>query len=219
MGKPQDIEFELSQLLDGQLSGPQAARLWARIQSDPQLAQEFERYQGLEAKLQEQHDQLPDVNWELQREGIRTALEREELLEPARSVRPTILARWAAGITAAAAAIILAVFGGYRLLSPSGPRSVPGGPQVAGGPSGQSRVVVAYESPAPSALAVASLARVGRPGGGPVASVQYVDGSSPTAEELVQVSSAGPADMVLISVGDAAPRPDPYGLTGVFGDL
>ena len=103
-----DIEYQLSQLLDGDLPAEQAKALLRRMESDPALADQFRRYRALEAGLGELAEQMPAVDWEFQRESIRAALERESLLKPALPAWPGRVIRWSTRVAAMAAVVAVA---------------------------------------------------------------------------------------------------------------
>jgi anti-sigma factor RsiW len=103
----EDIEFQLSQLLDGELPEEQAAALRRRIAADPALAEQFRRYQALEEGLGRLGSEMPAVDWDLQRESIRSVLEREALLKPMSTPWRGVLFRWSAAAAAAAACVIV----------------------------------------------------------------------------------------------------------------
>lgn len=107
MNSNEDLEFKLSQLLDGQLGPGESAALLKRIETDPNLAEQFRMYQALEEGLSRQAGEMPEVDWELQRETIHSMMEREALLKAPRFVWPVRAMRWTAAVAAVAAVIAI----------------------------------------------------------------------------------------------------------------
>lgn len=126
-----DLEFLISQYLDGQLEGRQFADFERRLAEDPLLAGELARYETLEGRLSAMSGGgLEKVDFQAQRASIMSALERKALLTPSRQ-RVLIFhpAFW--GAVAAAASIVLAVFVGMKAWRPGtgpgpGPDSIVG---------------------------------------------------------------------------------------------
>jgi anti-sigma factor RsiW len=117
--KPENMEFQLSQLLDGQLDDQQAQALRRQMAQDPALARQFRQLQALEAKLAELAGLTPSVDWELQRESIHSKLERHTLLAPGQNALLVRLLRWSAA-TAAAAAVLAGLVLTLHLAWPAG---------------------------------------------------------------------------------------------------
>ncbi len=109
--RPKDDEFDLTELTDGDLPADQAETLRRRLEADPEMADELRRYESLDEVLGEIADEpTPEVDWDLQRQTIRAAMEREALLRPMRPVWPGRLFRLGVGVSAAAA-VVMAVIG------------------------------------------------------------------------------------------------------------
>ncbi len=187
--KPDDIEFELSQLLDGELPAEQADALRQRLADDPALAEEYRLYKALDGTLSPAAEALEEVDWDFQRESIRGMLEREALLTAAGPSWHGRLMRWAATVTAAAAAIAVLVLAVQQFL-PTAPET----PVVPTPPGTQAGLVVIYVPPA-SALRAAPL---------------RVSFREPTAADLAAgpgivsgalTRSAMPSRTILISTG------------------
>ena len=107
-GRDDEMQFQLSQYVDGQLSPEQAGGLEQRLERDPQLREELRRYRALEANLAAIGQAEPEgVDYDAQRERIMDELARRALLarRPARRIR---LRPFLGGL-AAAAAVVLAL--------------------------------------------------------------------------------------------------------------
>lgn len=119
-----DIEFQISQLIDGDLPERQAEALREQIARDPAVAELYRQYQQLQQGLEAELNQTPSIDWNLQAETISAELERDALLAPARSPWPGRILRWGGLGAAAAAAVVLAA----TLLpwGPGGPQPEPG---------------------------------------------------------------------------------------------
>lgn len=117
-----NLEFQLSQYLDGQLSYGEAEAFLARLREHPELQAEMERYTRLDSLLGDlKQDGLPPVNFDLQRQEIMGHLERRVLLQPRTGVR-YIRVAFAGAMAAAAALLITAA---AMFFQPSGRVSVP----------------------------------------------------------------------------------------------
>lgn len=112
---PQDnLEFELSQYLDGQLSRGRARRLERRIEQDPALREQLRKYAALEGRLSALgKGTLAGADYDGQREEVVRLLERRRLLEarPRRPVflRPVFLS-FSGGLAAVAAALMVGLW-------------------------------------------------------------------------------------------------------------
>jgi anti-sigma factor RsiW len=166
--KPEDIEYQLSQLLDGELPAEQAQALRRRLAEDPALAEEYRRYQALEKGLGGMGRQTPSVDWELQRDSIRAVLEREALLKPLSAPWRSVVFRWSAAVSAAAACVVA----GLLVLNWF----------VSGGPGrGQAAISVDFTIPkahAGSALQVAMTASAAPAASGSILAVEYEEHSA-----------------------------------------
>lgn len=191
----EDIEFELSQLLDGELSAERARELRQRMAGDPALAEQFRLYQSLQAGIEAQADDLPAVDWNVQRESIRAALERDALLEMPVRIWPGRLMRWAAAGAAAAAMIVAAAMLWSLFQAP------PAGPQL--------DVVVAPPTAPPAGEAVVVAQVLGPPARTGRATLE-VAVREPTARDLGQVPvrpwnhQNGLTGTVVVSTGRSA---------------
>ena len=189
--KRDDVEYRLSELIDGELPDDQADALRRELGRDADLAAEHRRYESLETALGELGREMPEVDWDLQRETIRGALEREALLGPARRAWPARLIRW----SAAAAAIVLAVLAGQWLLT---------------GPAPEPHMQVAWQAPA--AAAGPAMARVLDPSWPPAAraelEVAYVqtEPATPPAAPRAAAAAGRPGTIVVAAGGLSPPR-------------
>jgi len=192
--KPDEIEFEMSQLLDGELSPEREAALRRRLGEDPALAEEYRLYKALDGTLSPPGEPLDEVDWDFQRESIRGVLEREALLTASGSFWPGRVVRWAVTVTAAAAAIAILALAVQQWLPTSPETPVVITPPETPTPPDQSPLVVAYAPPkAP-----------------PTGSRLTVTYSEPTTAELALAALGGrgilarspmPARTILISTG------------------
>jgi anti-sigma factor RsiW len=112
-GQEQDnLEFELSQYLDGQLSGRRARQLERRLEQDPALRETLQRYAALDGRLVALGGAgLAGVDYDSQRAEVVRRLERRALLErrPARIIFLRPVFAMAGGGLAVAAAVLIAV--------------------------------------------------------------------------------------------------------------
>ncbi len=123
--KHKDVEYKLSELVDGNLPEVEAEQLHGKLASDPELTEELRLYRAVDDVLAGEGEEMPEIDWGFQRESIRGVLEREALLRPAGPTWPGRLVRWtatAAGVMAAAAAIVLVA---VNVLSPTLPENPP----------------------------------------------------------------------------------------------
>jgi anti-sigma factor RsiW len=124
-----NLEFELSQYLDGELSGRRARRMERRLEEEPALREDLKKY----AALGEQLDALartdvPGMDYDWQRSEVVRMLERKRLLDarPRRTIffRPVF---WGAGgALAVAASVVVGIMA--WMSSPAGPAKAPGLP-------------------------------------------------------------------------------------------
>ena len=112
MDRPEkdNLEFELSQYLDGELSGRRARKLERRIAEDPALQKELKKYAALEGQLSALGSSpLAGADYDSQRAEVLRMLERRRLLERPRP-RPVffrpVFAAVSGGLAVAAAIII-----------------------------------------------------------------------------------------------------------------
>ena len=109
MAIDEQLEFELTQYLDGELSGAKKRRLEARLDKDESLRREIARYGALEGKLAELASVDIAPQWtQFQREQIITSLERRSLLSP-RPRRRLVFRPAFLSALGAAAAVVMAV--------------------------------------------------------------------------------------------------------------
>jgi anti-sigma factor RsiW len=98
-----DLEFLISQYVDGTLAGGKREALEARLKLDPSAREVLTEYRALDAQLKVLPK--PDVRWHALAEQISTAVAKAE--EPAQSYRLSDY-RWANRWMAVAAAVIIA---------------------------------------------------------------------------------------------------------------
>jgi len=106
---PNNLEFKLSQLLDGDLSPDEEAALLARLRDDDELSRTCAGYRRLDEMLGDlaAAPELADVDYDAQRADIMATLARRALLaKPQRRVLP-----WMFGSVAAAAAVAVLALG------------------------------------------------------------------------------------------------------------
>jgi len=93
MARPEkdNLEYELSQYLDGQLSGRRARKVQRELERSPELQEDLKKYAALEGLLTGAARQgVPGVNYDAQRAEVLRMLERRRLLE-GRQRRPIVL--------------------------------------------------------------------------------------------------------------------------------
>lgn len=113
-----NIEFIISQYLDGQLSPRRQKEFSQQLEHDPALARELQKYQALDANLKKlDQAKLDQVDYQAQRSIIMERLERKVLLEGSRR-RVFVLRPAFVGTMAAAAAVLLAVGLSWRTIFP-----------------------------------------------------------------------------------------------------
>ena len=156
----QDIEFLISQYVDGLLDSRSACELERRLESDPDLRELSRRYIALRNVLKaDDGDALAEIDYQSQREEIMAAVQRRALVEgpPARRVAP----RPVFGALAAAAAILLVASVGL-LLYTAGPSHAPKATvairSMPTAPTGPGQVEVSVRRVEPGNLAMSVLA-------------------------------------------------------------
>jgi anti-sigma factor RsiW len=104
-----NLEFLLSQYLDGQLEPQEMERMEDRLGGDLELRREFQRYAKLDEMLAEMRlpPELAAVDFDVQRQEIMAALERKSLL--AGRSRFNVIRLTFAGVGALAAVAVIAV--------------------------------------------------------------------------------------------------------------
>lgn len=118
-------EYQLTRYIDGELTPDEARALVERIQSAPALREALAEYETLDAVLTTLGDEVPDVDYDAQREAILQALDaRQGAAAISAEARPahTPPRFWrrrgfrASVAMLATAATILVAFGVYRLI-------------------------------------------------------------------------------------------------------
>ncbi len=103
-----DLEFELSEYLDGNLPAHEAARLEKLLAEDNELRQQLQDYASLNEGLSKiGRAELEDIDYDRQRSEVMAAIERKVLLEGYPARRRQVAIRWMAGGLAAAAAVLI----------------------------------------------------------------------------------------------------------------
>jgi anti-sigma factor RsiW len=120
-----NLEFLLSQYLDGQLDPQDMERLEDRLGSDQELRREFQRYAKLDEIMGELRSppELGAVDFVAQRQEIMAALERKALL--AGRPRFNVIRMTFAGVGALAAAAVIVVGAWLIFRTPTGGISSP----------------------------------------------------------------------------------------------
>lgn len=190
-----DIQFKLSQLLDGDLPEREASALHQRMAEDPQLAEEFRLYQAIEQNLAGAGADLPGVDWDSQRQSIRETLEREALLKDTQPIWAKKTFRWAAGVTSVAAAIMLMVLAMGRFLPSSSDSTQIATPTGNGGGTS----VATPATPARTGVAVVTpVGKTPRPGAELASAMIVPPGVNkplPKEELVVSYLEPGPGDL------------------------
>jgi anti-sigma factor RsiW len=119
-----DLEFLISQYVDGGLGGGKREALEARLKLDPSARAVLADFRALDANLKGLP--LPDVRWEALATRISNAVANAE--EPARSYRISDYrwTRWGA----VAAAVLIAAGTAFVTLRDRGPRTIAIGPST-----------------------------------------------------------------------------------------
>jgi anti-sigma factor RsiW len=107
-----NLEFELSQYLDGQLSGRRERRLERRLEQDPALREELKKYASLEGGLASlAQRELAGLDYDAQRGEVVRMLERKRLLAaPRRAVIFRPVFAWGGGALAVAAGLLVGMW-------------------------------------------------------------------------------------------------------------
>ncbi len=112
----QDLEFQISQYIDGQLDPRQRQELEARLHADPAAAELLRQYKALQSHLGQLDAMgLDGIDFDSQRATIMASLERKALLT-SRQRRVFVLRPAFIGAVAAAAVVLLAVTVGVKFL-------------------------------------------------------------------------------------------------------
>ena len=156
-----NLEFLLSQYLDGQLDPQEMERMEDRLGNDLELRRELQRYAKLDEMLGELRSppELEAADFDAQRREIMAALERKALL--AGRPRFNVIRLTFAGVGALAAAAIITV--GTWLVIRTPPTVIGPSPMVRAGivkpvSSGQGPVVVSLAGPGLEELSQAQVA-------------------------------------------------------------
>lgn len=199
----QEPDFEILQYLDGHLDPAAQAAFRLRMEADPQLAREVQRYAALNEHLAGLADGgLERVDFRGQRSHIMASLEREALLS--RKPRRLLIFRPAfAGLLAAAAALLLLSVGiGLHFFAADRGGndgiavSLDGAP-AGGGAMAAIEVALAPIEPSPTgqSIIVVEVADLGQH-------------AVPAPRSLPAISDM-PTGSVLISISEPTQRPEP----------
>ncbi|RPI63688.1 MAG: hypothetical protein EHM48_02060 [Planctomycetaceae bacterium] len=122
-----DLEFQISQYLDGQLTGRQLAAFQRRLAEDANLAEQLRLYSALDEQLGDMEiPGLETADFDAQRSTIMANLERKVLLDGHR--RPALVLRPIFYVPlAAAASIVLALTIGMKFFMSNLPVNPTGG--------------------------------------------------------------------------------------------
>ncbi len=151
-----DLEFQLTQYLDGLLDDKQAAQLERKLARDPALARELELYRSLGRKLTGMSSrELEGADYRSLRSGVMASLERKALMEAA----PRRVVRLWPALSAVAATLIVAVMAWLVFsLKPVGrlPQEVIQAQALPAhqGPGGRAEIVVNYRQMPPEAVRI-----------------------------------------------------------------
>lgn len=103
-----NLEFQITQYLDGLLNEDESAQLEAQLETDPALREIFDKYQALQSKLESLGEDLPEIDFDLQRQQIMGQIDSRN---SARSVKLTRRIFRPVFALTAVAAIVLISFG------------------------------------------------------------------------------------------------------------
>lgn len=103
-----NLEFQITQYLDGLLDKEESAQLEAQLQADPELRKVFNDYQALHVNLESLAEDLPEMNFGLQRQQIMSQIALKTQAMPVKLTRRIFKPVFA---LAAVAAIVLIAFG------------------------------------------------------------------------------------------------------------
>jgi len=119
-----NLEFKLSQLLDGDLDPTEEALLLARLREDSDLARQLAGYKHLDEMLEDLAvaPELSRVDYDAQRSEIMAKLEKKALLTAPRRLS---IVRIAFSGALAAAATLLIVFGASMFFRNNAPTMLP----------------------------------------------------------------------------------------------
>ncbi len=152
-------EFQISQYLDGLLTEAESTELQAQLKSNPELQEIFEQYQALEGNLESLADDLPEIDFDLQRREIMDRIASRAQASPVKLTRRILRPIFA---VTAAAAVVLIAFALYTISRTFMPSPIPQRVQsVALRPSPvQTGEVLASVSPAAAELTTSGMVQV-----------------------------------------------------------
>ena len=103
-----NLEFQITQYLDGLLSADESARLEAQLDAAPVLREIFDEYQALQDNLEALAEDLPEMDFDLQRRQIIGQIDSKNSARPVKLSRRIFRPVFA---LSAVAAIVLISFG------------------------------------------------------------------------------------------------------------
>jgi hypothetical protein len=173
-----ELEFQISQYLDGTLAGDDQSALEARLAEDADARAMLDEYRRLDVVLKAAP--VPAVDWDALSAQIRDAVAEQEL-EPARSYRIGAF-RTLAGL-ALAASVLIGIGFGIRLLQPVGTNKIGG--SVALNPAKTPVEIVVVDATPSPATSVASTQPIVGIAIGPATSLQDRPGFAGFHDELI----------------------------------
>ena len=186
-----ELEFQISQYLDGTLAGADQSALEARLADDADARALFDEYRRLDVVLKAAP--VPAVDWDALSTQISEAVSAQELV-PARSYRIGSF-RTIAGL-ALAASVLIGIGFGIRLLQPVGTNQ-PGGSMALNPAKAPVEIVVVDATPL-SATSIASTQPIVGIAIGPATSLQDRPGYAGFHDELI----SRPSQVFIARSGD-----------------
>ena len=155
-----DMEFLITQYVDGLLDPSRAAELERKLEADPALREQLRLYESLQGLLMaDDRKALSGIDYDGQREEVIAAVQRRALAERLPS-RPVILRPMFRVLAAAAAVLVVASVG--LLVNRAGPRAEPevsvAMRSAAVSPAGRGELEVSMRRVDPGMLAMSVLA-------------------------------------------------------------
>ena len=155
-----DMEFLITQYVDGLLDPSRAAELERKLEADPALREQLRLYESLQGLLMaDDRKALSGIDYDGQREEVIAAVQRRALAERLPS-RPVILRPMFRVLAAAAAVLVVASVG--LLVYRAGPRAEPevsvAMRSAAVSPAGRGELEVSMRRVDPGMLAMSVLA-------------------------------------------------------------
>ena len=186
-----DVDYLLSEYLDGQLEPARAAEIERCMADDPQLGRELQRYAALDKRLQPADEAaLAGIDYAAQRADIIAAIERKVLLDG--QPRRRAVLRPIFRTLAAAAVLLIVASAAWLVQRPAGRAEISvallGGPPVMAG-----QMELAVEMKRLEAASLAAMTPPAPPGEAPPGTVVVSIGS-------VGQGTDGPFPMEMLGV-------------------